>query len=157
MNLFYLDNDLVKCAEYHCNKHIVKMPLEAAQLVSTAVQHYNLNFDKSLVYKSTHVNHPWSIWTRQTQGNFVLVCKYGIELCKEYTFRYNKRHACQDKLEYISSLKINDNITVLEMPQCMPEEFKHHDIISAYRNYYQFKKSSIKFSYKNRKEPEWLK
>ena len=37
MNLFYLDEDLDKCAEYHVDKHIVKMPLEAAQLLCTAV------------------------------------------------------------------------------------------------------------------------
>ena len=35
MNLFFLDNDLDKCAEYHVDKHIVKMPLEAAQLLCT--------------------------------------------------------------------------------------------------------------------------
>ena len=37
MNLFFLDNDLDKCAEYHVDKHIVKMPLEAAQLLCTAM------------------------------------------------------------------------------------------------------------------------
>ena len=37
MNLFYLDEDLDKCAEYHVDKHIVKMPLEVAQICCTAV------------------------------------------------------------------------------------------------------------------------
>ena len=37
MNLFYLDEDFDKCAEYHVDKHIVKMPLEAAQLLCTAI------------------------------------------------------------------------------------------------------------------------
>ena len=37
MNLFYLDQDLDKCAEYHVDKHIVKMPLEAAQILSTCI------------------------------------------------------------------------------------------------------------------------
>ena len=36
MNIFYLDNDPVKCAEMHCDKHIVKMIIEYAQLMSTA-------------------------------------------------------------------------------------------------------------------------
>ena len=30
MNLFYLDEDLDKCAEYHVDKHVNKMILEAA-------------------------------------------------------------------------------------------------------------------------------
>ena len=37
MNLFYLDDDFEKCAEYHVDKHIVKMPLEVAQLLCTAI------------------------------------------------------------------------------------------------------------------------
>ena len=37
MNLFYLDNDLDKCAEYHVDKHVNKMILEAAQLLCTAI------------------------------------------------------------------------------------------------------------------------
>ena len=37
MNLFYLDEDLDKCAEYHVDKHIVKMPLEVAQIMCTTI------------------------------------------------------------------------------------------------------------------------
>ena len=37
MNLFYLDEDFEKCAEAHVDKHIVKMPLEIAQLMCTAI------------------------------------------------------------------------------------------------------------------------
>ena len=36
MNIFVLDNDPKKCAEAHCNKHVVKMILEHAQLMCTA-------------------------------------------------------------------------------------------------------------------------
>ena len=35
MNLFYLDEDLDKCAEFHVDKHVNKMILEAAQLINT--------------------------------------------------------------------------------------------------------------------------
>lgn len=37
MNLFYLDKNLDKCAEYHVDKHVNKMILEAAQLLCTAI------------------------------------------------------------------------------------------------------------------------
>ena len=33
MNIFYLDSNPQKCAEYHCDKHVVKMILESAQLL----------------------------------------------------------------------------------------------------------------------------
>lgn len=36
MNIFYLSHDPVQCAEWHVDKHCVKMILESAQLLSTA-------------------------------------------------------------------------------------------------------------------------
>ena len=36
MNVFYLDPDPVKCAKMHVDKHVVKMIVEYAQLLSTA-------------------------------------------------------------------------------------------------------------------------
>ena len=36
MNIFYLDTNPALCAEYHCDKHVVKMIIEYAQLLSTA-------------------------------------------------------------------------------------------------------------------------
>ena len=36
MNIFYLDKEVVPCAQMHLDKHCVKMILEYAQLLSTA-------------------------------------------------------------------------------------------------------------------------
>ena len=36
MNFFYLDEDPFKSIEYHCDKHIIKMPTEYKQMLSTA-------------------------------------------------------------------------------------------------------------------------
>ena len=36
MNLFYLSKDPTECATLHCDKHVVKMIIEYAQLMSTA-------------------------------------------------------------------------------------------------------------------------
>ena len=36
MNFFYLDEDPFKSIEYHCDKHIVKMPTEYKQMLCTA-------------------------------------------------------------------------------------------------------------------------
>ena len=36
MNIFILDENIEKCAQYHCDKHIIKMILESAQLLCTA-------------------------------------------------------------------------------------------------------------------------
>lgn len=36
MNIFFLDLDPKTCAQYHCDKHVVKMIVEYGQLLSTA-------------------------------------------------------------------------------------------------------------------------
>mgnify|MGYP001364327535 CR=1 FL=1 len=36
MNIFELDENPLVCASMHCDKHVVKMPIEYAQLLSTA-------------------------------------------------------------------------------------------------------------------------
>jgi hypothetical protein len=58
MNIFLLDSNIKKCAQYHCDKHVVKMILESAQILSTVLR---LNgVDQG--YKTTHANHPCTLW-----------------------------------------------------------------------------------------------
>ena len=69
MNIFYLSNNTKKCAMMHNDKHVVKMILEYAQLLSTA--HHELDGDVSAVfYKPTHKNHPSAKWARDNINNY---------------------------------------------------------------------------------------
>jgi len=52
MNIFYLHNDPQVCAAYHCDKHVVKMILEYAQLLSTA--HHELDGVPAIECYSQH-------------------------------------------------------------------------------------------------------
>ena len=88
MNIFYLDEDPRQCAEWMVDKHIVKMILETAQLLSTAhrvldgiesidtssgrkKKVYKLNDDRDLVlYSATHINHPSALWARQAEEQY---------------------------------------------------------------------------------------
>ena len=68
MNIFHLDKNPITCAEYHCDKHVVKMILETAQMLSTA---YRKNFnDGEKLYKSAYPNHPITLWVGSTGENF---------------------------------------------------------------------------------------
>ena len=60
MNIFYLAHNPTDCAQMHCDKHVVKMILETAQLLSTA--HHERG--STAPYKSTHRNHPSAVWVR---------------------------------------------------------------------------------------------
>ena len=99
MNIFYLDNDPKVCAQYHVDKHVVKMILETAQLLSTT--HWMSGSEGP--YRQTHKNHPSAVWARSNKSNYIWLCELGMELCKEYTHRYGKTHKTQQHLEWLSN------------------------------------------------------
>ena len=153
MNVFFLDNDPQKIAEYHCDKHVVKMILETAQLLCGA--HWVTGSEAP--YKLSHKNHPCSIWTRESQSNYLFLTEIGLELCKEYTHRYGKRHKSQDIIEWcvVNKLKIDD-IGFTNPPKAMPDEYKVDCFIESYRNYYNGAKADFA-KWTKRESPEWFK
>lgn len=156
MNIFFLDWDVDNCAKDHCDKHVVKMILETAQLLCSA-HHMSNQVIKEVPYKLSHKNHPCSIWTRSSLSNYLYLCELGLALCKEYTNRYGKRHKSQDVIEWCLVNKPNiKDIGFTEPPKAMPDEYKVSDVVESYRNYYRGAKSTFAV-WKNREIPEWFK
>ena len=153
MNIFFLDFDTKKCAQYHCDKHVVKMILETAQLLCGT--HWVIGNEAP--YKLSHKNHPCAIWTRTSLSNYLYLCDLGLELCKEYTYRYCKRHKSQDVIEWCLINKPNlHDVDFTSPPLAMGDEFKiGNDVIESYRNYYREGKKLI-VSWKNRVIPSWF-
>ena len=90
MNIFHLDKDPNNCAKYHCDKHVVKMILETAQMLSTAYQrHFGIN---DRLYKVAYPKHPMTIWVGDSKENFVWTMNLMKCLLYQYTLRYNKEH-----------------------------------------------------------------
>jgi hypothetical protein len=154
MNIFFLDEDVKKCAQYHVDKHVVKMILETAQLLC-GVHHVTAHDTSHVPYKLSHKNHPCSIWCRESLSNYLYLCELGLELCKEYTYRYGKRHKSQDVIEWCvtNKVKICDK-GFTNPPKAMPDEYKVDDVVKSYRNYYRGAKSGFAV-WKNRQVPEW--
>lgn len=151
MNIFVLDYEPSEAARLHLDKHIVKMPLETAQILCT-VRH---QFGKQAQYKPTHVSHPCTVWAGQSKENYSWLVELGLELCAEYSYRYGKRHACQSVIEGISDAPISMDLGFTQFAQAMPDECKNSDPVTAYRNYYRLHKSHIA-SWKHRNIPEWM-
>lgn len=155
MNIFFLSICPKTCALYHLDKHIVKMPLETAQLLCSA--HWMTESSFKPRYKLAHKNHPSSIWTRESKQNYIWLCELGIELCKEYTYRYGKIHKCQEVIEELKN-NIPENIPNIKrtpIKLAMPDEFKDEDPIEAYKNYYFFGKIKL-HSWKKRSSPDFI-
>lgn len=164
MNIFYLHSNPKICAIYHNNKHLCKMILETVQLLYTCIHITTpdllhdapLNKSGHKGYKPTHPKHPSAIWTRSSIFNYKWLCLLGIELCKEYTFRYNKIHSCQTHLNWlIKKTPSIPNIPFTQPLQAMPDKYKNKDAIIAYRNYYIYEKAYFS-KWTKRKPPYWF-
>ena len=155
MNIFVLDWDVEKCARYHNDKHVVKMILETAQLLC-GVHHMTDQANDQVPYRLSHKNHPCSIWARKSLTNYLYLAELGLELCKEYTFRYGKHHASERLVGALSKVPENiANVGFIDPPQCMPDYCKGDDTVIAYRTYYILEK--MRFAkWKKRPMPEWF-
>ena len=153
MNIFLLDKDPKKCATYHCDKHVVKMILESAQMLCTA--HWVTG--SSAPYKPTHIHHPCSIWVRESIDNYTFLCSLGYNLCLEYTSRYGRIHKTQKVIEWCIQNKPNvERKGLTPFAQAMPEEYKNKSPVKAYRSYYAGEKKDL-LRYTNSLVPSWLK
>ena len=155
MNIFFLDENPTLSAQYHVDKHVVKMILETAQLLC-GVHHVTAHDTAHVPYKLSHKNHPCSIWCRESLSNYLYLCELGLELSKEYTYRYGKRHKSQDVIEWCLINKPNiPDIEFTDPAKAMPDEFKVDSVVESYRNYYMGAKSNLAV-WKNREKPFWF-
>jgi hypothetical protein len=159
------------------DKHVVKMILESAQLLSTAhrvldgrekagktetgrnVKRWELYDDRDeIIYQATHINHPSAVWTRMSIENYNWLVEHFFALIHEYNYRYGKTHKCYGEISYklATPPKNLESYDMTEMPSCMDEKYIiSNDPIINYRNYYKVGKVSI-HSWKNRTPPEWI-
>lgn len=162
MNIFAVDNDPREAANL-CNAHIVKMPLESAQILCTVANQRAYEAP----YRSTHKHHPVVNWTDRYLENWCWLIEYGLALCSEYTKRYNKTHKCQSIIEQLKQdtsiiwpgFYYEDNTWTMHSPfvQCMPDKYKATDPVLAYRQYYVGEKLSFAFWKEPSQPPQWFK
>lgn len=181
MNLFYLDNDIDKCAEYHVDKHIVKMILEAAQIICTnlwvdktfgyvpramnkeenaALTQYRRDvkagMERYFPYMPTMHNHPSTIWARTSLENFYWTHCYAHALAEEYRYRYGKDHkSFWEVINKLPEPKHMKDIGFTTFGLAMPDELKDYDNpIDSYRKYYMLDKGTFA-DWKFRNKPDW--
>ena len=164
VNIFILDANPLTAAQYLCDKHIVKMPVETAQMMAASLRgHGATDSDMPLTksgtpYRGGYMNHPCTRWAGTCKRNYFWLGLHGIALCMEYTFRYNKKHACQEAIEHMMDLRDHIPGNYLRSPfvLAMPDEYKERDAVRAYRKYYVGEKSDIAEWNKGRDAPKWF-
>ena len=171
MNIFVLDRDPSKAAHMMCDKHVVKMILESAQMLS-AVLDYQYRSDRKGEsndpviktyglpgYPRAHAKHPCTLWARDSKENAMWLVKHMRALCFEYTRRYGKFHK-QDALPMVYEAQLE--YCQFELP-CQTEfvqaitntDLHRDDPVEAYREYYRKEKAHF-CTWKHGEVPEWF-
>ena len=176
MNIFVVHEHPISAARMLPDKHVTKMILESAQMLSTVhryldgkqtfrlsakgknMKHWAMEDDnkETKLYKVAHLNHPSTIWTRQTSEHYLWHYELFKALLGEYTYRYGKVHKSAQLLDILSILPKNiSEGEFTQPPQCMPDQYKCDDSVQAYRNYYLGEKAGFA-KWKAREVPTWF-
>lgn len=183
MNIFILDKNPVRAAQLQCDKHVVKMIVESAQMLSTAHRmldghvekrlsksgkrminywvHPNNNLENTL-YKAVHHGHPCTVWTMESIANYAWHYDHFVALCTEYQYRYNKVHATQSKLQEAlaippSKLNYDKGLTPFALAmKANPECIFEGDPVKSYKAYYKTKQARFNMVWTQRTQPEWF-
>jgi len=183
MNIFYLDKDPVKAAEMSCDKHVVKMILESAQMLSTAkrvldgeeyfdttkngrkIKRWRLknSNEEAIIYKAGWLRHPSTQWVMKSAYNYRWLYLHMMALNEQYKLRYNhtKDHLCIQKLgQLLSTPPKNINVKAIgtDATPAMPDEcIVPGDAVASYRKYYIMKKKRFATWKSPAKTPDWFK
>jgi len=182
VNIFILNEDPVIAAQEQCDKHVVKMILESAQMLSTAhrildgsetrmpsksgktMSKYWVLPDsekENLFYKAVHTGHPCTVWTMESVSNYNWHYKHFVALCREYTYRYGKIHKSdKDLLGPLCSPPKNiskGRLTPFKLamgvaPECMFPDRP----VESYQKFYQTKQERFKMIWTKRDIPGWF-
>jgi hypothetical protein len=160
MNIFFIDKNPFIAANAMSDKHIIKMIVESAQMLSTAhrvldgkpytitgptgrkTTRYDHPIYDDRLYQVAYINHPCNVWVRQNEDHYKWLYSHFSELCFEYKRRFKRIHKTDLDL-YVRLSFTPNNIKKGKFtppPQAMPDIYKHEDTITAYKNYYTSEK-----------------
>lgn len=133
MNIFAVDPDPDAAARALCDKHVVKMPLETAQMLCAV----SWRFHVTAPYKPSFSRHPCTLWAGESNGNWEWLLQHGLALCHEYERRFWRTHACQKVLLWCQQEGGRPPAgPQTPFAQALPKELRSEDAIAAYRAYY---------------------
>ena len=153
MNIFVLDTDIQKCAEYHADQHVGKMILESTQMLCTVLYKNGVKAP----YKPTHTRHPCTLWAGKSLSNWKWLQSLAASLNKEYKYRFehSKDHSSAVVAENLPDPPVED-LGLTEFAQAMPEAYKvPGNAVKAYRNFYNAEKAGFAV-WTKRPVPAWF-
>ena len=150
MNIFVLDKNPITAARMHCDKHVPKMCVEAAQMMASALRRHGATDEQMPLtksgtpYKGGYAHHPCTVWAGDSWYNLDWLASHAIALCDEFETRFGKEHACWRPIIKMNMLimdmfKFIPNNGLTPFAQAMPDEYKDENVVKAYQAYYHSK------------------
>jgi hypothetical protein len=162
MNRFLINYSPELCARDLCDKHVVKMPLEEAQMLCTTVRLHAPEYaEEAGLYRAVHQKHPCTLWAGKTRANYLFAFCLWEAMCMEYTHRYGRHHASErfaialyDGARFVPSGERTPH------PECFSEytHLKTGDEwpVESYRKFYHTKQHRFDMRWRNRNKPTWF-
>lgn len=155
MNIFYLDSDARLAARAMCDKHVVKMSTEYAQILSTVHHLQGTNLSGGL-YTSTHTKHPSVLWACESVANYRWLYAHWRATQAEYERRYKRVHASARLSLALATIPLGLAYKPFTAPpQVMPKQYRQEDAVGAYRLYYREEKAHFA-KWKLGGMPQWM-
>jgi len=141
MNIFVLDLDPTTAAQMHCDKHVPKMCVEAAQMMASALRRHGATDEQMPLtksgtpYKGGYAHHPCTVWAGDSRNNFMWLADHAVDLCNEYFKRFGKVHACHYPIVFMRDTNIIDKVipkgSLTPFAQARPDEYRNDDPVVA--------------------------
>lgn len=166
MNLFYLDKDPAKAAQALCDRHIVKMPTEAIQMLVSALNRHEIDHAVTTKagkpHRGGYANHPMTRWVGDSSRNFVWCVEWTEAMLREHAKRYpdSETHAGVAQLLQVCEAskgfsRVMDSVWT-PPPRCFSGfESRHSDPVMAHREYYATCKRLIA-TWTSSNAPDWF-
>ena len=153
MNIFAVHGHPISAARMLPDKHVTKMILESAQMLSIVFSHHYWDIGEVmkvdgtpfLTKRGAFKNHPCTQWAAEKVENCAWLIQHALGLCDEFNLRYGKQHGLTKSLFNTKKLfhrETGDPITIFSQVErfarAMPEDLKYDttiDDITAYRRY----------------------
>ena len=175
MNIFAVHTDPIIAARMLPDKHVTKMILETAQMLSIVFSKHYWDIGEVMKVDGTPFktergafkNHPCTKWAAEEFSHCAWLIQHGCGLCGEYYRRYGKMHGLTNSLFECKKLfhrEVGIDITcyrwVNHFARAMPEDLKFDtsiDDVEAYRRYLNTKEWAY-YNYLRKPEarPDWL-
>lgn len=171
MNIFVVNTDPIEAAVSLCDKHVPKMTVESVQMLVSALRRHGAQDQdvpltaKGTPHKGGYANHPSTVWAGETSENFDWLLTHAEALAQEFTFRFNKEHACLKQLDKIKKSAgfvpkgSMSNVALCVGPNLQEKygatHLPMHDAVSCYREFYVLDKAEFAAWDKGRNAPNW--